>query len=154
MPNFKDISSEILFDALINAPVSDREWAKVLVDCASRHQTIAKALVKTFSLGGLYLSPNSWLKIDEAAQRLNPKPPEFRKYTTSLLFICNNFNNASRCIFEKKYQEAVDWIVSGKDKKRVVMPKKKSVRPKKMTCRFIIHNFRERDDRTAWNKCK
>ena len=153
-----DITSELLFDALINAPVSDREWVEALVGCASKHQSIHKAMHTVFQLGGLYVSPNKWVAIEEAAQRLNPKPPEFinRAYT-SLVFICDNFDNAGKCIFAKQEKDAVDWILSGKDTKRAVMPKKPSGRPRIKRgegARLILNNFRERDDSTAWNKCK
>jgi hypothetical protein len=153
-----DITSDLLFDALINAPVSDREWVEALVASASKHQKLHKAMHTVFQLDGLYVSPNKWEAIEEAAQRLNPKPPEFinRAYT-SLVFICDNFSNAGKCIFANKEKEAIDWILSGKDTKRVAMPKKLSRRPKKPYgegARLILNNFRERDDRTAWNKCK
>lgn len=153
-PNI-DITSDLLFDALINAPVSDREWVEALVDCASKHQSLHKAMHTVFQLDGLYVSPNKWEAIEEAAQRLNPKPPEFinRAYT-SLVFICDNFHNAGKCIFAKQEKDAVDWILSGKDTKRVVMPKKPSGRPRGQGARLILNNFRERDDGTAWNKCK
>ena len=150
-----DITSDLLFDALINTPVSDREWVEALVACASKHKTIYAAIYKVFQLEGLYLSPNKWIAIKEAAQRLNPKPPEFiNNAYTSLAFICDNFNNAGKCVFANQEREAVNWILSGKDKKRIVMPKKKSTRPRQMTRRLILNNFRERDDSTAWNKCK
>jgi len=154
----KDVTSDLLFDALINAPVSDREWVETLVACASKHQSLHKAMHTVFQLDGLYVSPNKWVSIEEAAQRLNPKPPEFinRAYT-SLVFICDNFHNAGKCIFAKQDKDAVDWILSGKDTKRVAMPKKLSRRPKKPYgegARLILNNFRERDDRSAWNKCK
>jgi hypothetical protein len=153
-----DITSDLLFDALVNAPVSDREWVEALVACASKHKTLHAAMHKVFRLEGLYLSPNKWVAIEEAAQRLNPKPPEFinRAYT-SLVFICDNFDNAGKCIFAKQEKNAVDWILSGKDTKRVAMPKKLSRRPKKPYgegARLILSNFRDRDDSTAWNKCK
>ena len=155
MAILKEVSSDLLFDALVNAPVSDREWAEALVGCASKHQSIHKAMHTVFQLGGLYVSPNKWVAIEEAAQRLNPKPPEFinRAYT-SLVFICDNFDNAGKCIFAKQEKDAVDWILSGKDTKRAVMPKKPSGRPRRQGARLIINNFRERDDGTAWNKCK
>ena len=158
MKNQIDITSDLLFDALINAPVSDREWVEALVACASKHKTIHAAMYKVFQLDGLYVSPNKWEAIEKAAQRLNPKPPEFinRAYT-SLVFICDNFDNAGKCIFAKQEKDAVDWILSGKDTKRVAMPKKPSGRPRRPYgegARLIISNFRERDDRTAWNKCK
>jgi len=153
-----DITSDLLFDALINAPVSDREWVETLVSSASKHQSLHKAMHTVFQLDGLYVSPNKWEAIEAAAQRLNPKPPEFinRAYT-SLVFICDNFHNAGKCIFAKQDKDAVDWILSGKDTKRVAMPKKLSRRPKKPYgegARLILNNFRERDDRSAWNKCK
>jgi hypothetical protein len=154
----KDVTSDLLFDALINAPVSDREWVETLVACASKHQSLHKAMHTVFQLDGLYVSPNKWEAIEEAAQSLNPKPPEFiNNAYTSLVFICDNFHNAGKCIFAKKDKDAVDWILSGKDTKRVVMPKKPSRRPKKPYgegARLILNNFRERDDRSAWNKCK
>jgi hypothetical protein len=158
MKNQIDITSDLLFDALINAPVSDREWVEALVACASKHKTIHAAMYKVFQLDGLYVSPNKWEAIEKAAQRLNPKPPEFinRAYT-SLVFICDNFDNAGKCIFAKQEKDAVDWILSGKDIKRVAMPKKPSGRPRRPYgegSRLIISNFRERDDRSAWNKCK
>jgi len=158
MKNQIDITSDLLFDALINAPVSDREWVEALVASASKHQSLHKAMHTVFQLDGLYVSPNKWEAIEEAAQRLNPKPPEFfNKAYTSLVFICDNFNNAGKCIFAKQEKDAVDWILSGKDTKRVVMPKKLSRRPKKPYgegARLMLNNFRERDDRSAWNKCK
>jgi hypothetical protein len=153
-----DITSDLLFDALINAPVSDREWVEALVACASKHKTIHAAMYKVFRLEDLYLSPNKWTQIQEAAQRLNPKPPLYSNNAyTSLVFICDNFHNAGKCIFAKQEKDAVDWILSGKDSKRVVMPKKLSRRPKKPYgegARLMLNNFRERDDRSAWNKCK
>ena len=153
-----DITSELLFDALINAPVSDREWVEALVGCASKHQSLHKAMHTVFQLDGLYVSPNKWEAIEKAAQRLNPKPPEFinRAYT-SLVFICDNFDNAGKCIFAKQEKDAVDWILSVKDTIRAVMPKKPSGRPRIKRgegARLILNNFRERDDSTAWNKCK
>ena len=152
-----DITSDLLFDALIHAPVSDREWVEALVSCASKHQSLHKAMHTVFQLDGLYVSPNKWEAIEEAAQRLNPKPPEFinRAYT-SLVFICDNFHNAGKCIFAKQEKDAVDWILSGKDTKRIALPKKPSGKPRSKRgegARLII-NFRERDDGTAWNKCK
>jgi len=158
MKILKDITSDLLFDALINAPVSDREWVETLVACASKYQTLHAAMHNVFQLEGLYLSPNKWIQIEEAAQRLNPKPPEFinRAYT-SLVFICDNFDNAGKCIFANQEKDAVDWILSGKDTKRVAMPKKPSGRPRSKRgegARLILNNFRERDDSTAWNKCK
>jgi len=158
MKILKDITSDLLFDALLNAPVSDREWVEVLVASASKHQSLHKAMHTVFQLDGLYVSPNKWVAIEEAAQRLNPKPPDFinRAYT-SLVFICDNFDNAGKCIFANKEKEAVDWILSGKDTKRVAMPKKPSGRPRSKRgegARLILNNFRERDDSTAWNKCK
>lgn len=153
-----DITSELLFDALINAPVSDREWVEALVGCASKHQSLHKAMHTVFQLDGLYVSPNKWEAIEAAAQRLNPKPPKFinRAYT-SLVFICDNFDNAGKCIFAKQEKDAVDWILSGKDTKRIALPKKPSGKPRSKYgegARLIINNFRERDDGTAWNKCK
>ena len=143
---------DMVFDALINAPVSDREWAEALVDCASKYKTMCSAMHKVFHLEGLYLSYSAWEKIKEAAQRLNPKPPEFLyKSCTAMVFICDNFVNASLCIFANKPEEAVNWILSGKDKKRIVMPKKKTGIRKQA---HLIIKFRERDDSTAWNKCK
>jgi hypothetical protein len=158
MKSLKTITSDLLFDALINAPVSDREWVEMLVACASKHKTIHAAMHKVFRLEGLFLSPKKWVQVEEAAQRLNPKPPEFITHAyTSLAFICDNFNNAGKCIFANQEKDAVDWILSGKDTKRVAMPKKLSRKPKKPYgegARLLLNNFRERDDRSAWNKCK
>ena len=148
----KKISSDLLFDALINAPVSDKEWAEALVECASKYKTMCSAMHKVFRLEGLSLSFTAWEKIKEAAQRLNPKPPEFLyKSCTATVFICDNFVNASLCIFANKPEEAVNWILSGKDKKRIVMPKKKTGIKRQA---HLIIKFRERDDSTAWHKCK
>lgn len=153
MKNRTAITSDLLFDALINAPVSDREWVEALVAAASKHQSLHKAMHTVFQLDGLYVSPNKWEAIEEAAQRLNPKPPEFiNRAHTSLVFICDNFHNAGKCIFAKQDKEAVDWILSGKDTKRVVMPVRRRRRaPGGVRMKIFV---RERDDRTAWNKCK
>jgi hypothetical protein len=152
MITHKKITSDLLFDALINAPVTDKEWAEALVDCASKYKTMCSAMHKVFRLEGLSLSFAAWEKIKEAAQRLNPKPPEFLyKSCTAMVFICDNFVNASLCIFANKPEEAVNWILSGKDKKRIVMPKKKTGIKRQA---HLIIKFRERDDSTAWNKCK
>ena len=150
----KDISSELLFDALINAHVSDREWVEALVACASKYQTLQKAMIDVFRLSGLHLSPNNWVRVKEAAQQFNPKPPQFiySNSYTSLVFICDNFHNAGKCIFANKPEEAVNWILSGKDSKRAILPKKKT--KKSFTGARLQIDFRKRDDRTAWNKCK
>jgi len=154
MTTLKVDANDLVFDALINTPVSDREWVEALVSCAFKYKTIHSALVRVFCVDGLYLSPKKWDRIKEASQRLNPKPPEFISNShTALHFICDNFSNASKCIFAEKEKEAVDWILSGKDKKRVVFPRKPSTRPKSTGARLMI-GFRERDDSTAWNKCK
>ena len=148
-------ANDMVFDALINTPVSDREWVEALVSCAFKYKTIHCALVNVFCVGGLYLSPKKWKRIKESAQRLNPKPPAFISNShTALHFICDNFSNASKCIFAEKPEEAVNWILSGQDKKRAIMPRKKSTQPKRQGARLILNNFRERDDSTAWNKCK
>jgi len=145
---------EWVFDELLNTPVSDREWVETLVSGAAKHKTMCSAMAKVFGLGGIYLSPNKWDRVRAAAQRLNPKPPEFiHKTQTTLLFICDNFANASLCIFANKEKEAVDWILSGRDRKRVALPKKKPTRARRDGARLMI-GFRERDDSTAWHKCK
>lgn len=145
-------ASDLLFDALVNAPVSDREWAEVLVSSAIGRRTMFQALCQVYALRGLYISPSMWDKIHESSQRLNPAPPPLPKATTPLVLICNDFTNASTCVFAKKSKEAVDWILSGKDSKRAVMPKKKTKKP--FTGARLTIEFRNRDDRTAWNKCK
>ena len=155
MAILKEVSSDLLFDALVNAPVSDREWAEALVGCASKGQSLYMAMRVVFQLEGLYMSPKKFDRVKEASQRLNPKTPKFTNSAyTCLTLVCDNFTNASKCIFANKYPEAVEWMLSGKDTKRVVMPKKPSGRPRRQGARLILNNFRERDDGTAWNKCK
>jgi hypothetical protein len=155
MTTLKAEMPDIVFDAMINAPVSDKEWAEALVACASTHGHLRRALVKVFHLEQMHISPQKWDDIEEAAHRLNPKPPEFLdKSRTAMVFLCENFVNASLCVFASNQEEAVNWILSGKDKKRVVLPRKPSTRPRRTGARLILNNFRERDDSTAWNKCK
>ncbi len=146
------MTTNLLFDALINAPVSDREWAEVLVSSAIRHRSMYQALCEVYAFGGLYLSPSMWEQVFEAAQRLNPAPNKFTKAITPLVLICDNYTNASKCVFANMPKEAVDWIVSGKDTKRAALPRRKTKKP--FTGARLKICFRERDDTTAWNKCK
>ena len=157
MLNFKEKTkvtpSNFLFTELLGAPVSKQDWVNAIVRCAAGDRNLQCAMLEAFNLTKTILSPEAWLLVRKAAMALDPPAPEFiyRGSSSAMVFVCDNFVNAGACIRVGNLTEAAKWIMSGKDKKRAVMPKKPTGIRRKAS---LIIKFRERDDTTAWNKCK
>ena len=139
--------------------ITQEAWVDAVIKTWAYDHLIVDALSIAAKYSGSYIRSNEEINVlIHEASKLRPRIDPHVMWSARIRpWIADNFMHANNALWDKKYDLAKKWLLSGKDVKRT--KKMATIRREAKGANRAIKNLmvvkvRERDDHTKWNKTK